>query len=432
MKSSAVLAFALILTVSLGAAPRNAKPIPQVTPAAAKSATSPDDLPPLSYTCLMDPQVVEDKAGECPICKMTLVPIRLESVWTCSATPLAKGTIKTAPGQCPIDHTPLIQVIASVSWTCPGSDVKSMSPGDCADGTPRTKTFEARAHGNHNPQHGGSFFMAPDSWHHLEGALPGDGVFRVYLYDDFTKPLKSALFKAVKGRVVTEQTFDAATRKTTEVKSFPLVPVAGGRYFQARIGSTKLPASMTAKMQFTPDGPEYPFDFTFSAYTKDVAAPPTPTMTNAAPPAPSSGKAAVVVPTAPAPTPAPLTNGVDGMVVDPSLIPPPITGTVPELLAQLKTQTELIRGLIDKGSFGSIYVPAFQAKDIALALVDDHKKELPEDKQRIAEPAAKKLIRAAWLLDAFGDIGNKQQIVDAFAGFVEAAKDLQTSFPSQP
>ncbi|HEY2153328.1 MAG TPA: hypothetical protein VGH34_21155, partial [Vicinamibacterales bacterium] len=258
-----------------------------------------------------------------------------------------------------------------------------------------------------------------------------DGVFRVYLYDDFTKPLKSALFKAVKGRVVTEQTFDAATRKTTEVKSFPLVPVAGGKYFQAKIGATRLPASITAKMRFTPDGPEYPFDFTFSEYTKDVAAPATPTMTmtnQAAAPA----KAVVGTPTAQAPTPVPLTNGVDGMLVDPSLIPPPITGTVPELLTQLKTQTDLIRSLIDKGSFGSIYVPAFQAKDIALALVDDHKKELSEDKQRVAEPAAKKLIRAAWLLDAFGDIGNKQQIVDAFAGFVDAAKDLQASFPSQP
>ena len=431
MKSSAVLVVALILAVSLGATPQNAKPVRQSTPAAAKSPTSPDEVPPLSYTCTMDPQVVEDKPGQCPICKMTLVPIRLESVWTCSATPLAKGTIKSSPGQCPIDHTPLIQVIASVSWTCPGSDVKAMSPGDCADGTPRTKTFEARAHGNHNPQHGGSFFMAPDSWHHLEGALPSDGVFRVYLYDDFTKPLKSALFKGVKGRVVTEQTFDAATRRTTEVKSFPLVPVAGGKYFQAKIGPSQLPASMTAKMRFTPDGPEYPFDFTFSAYTKDVAAPPTPTMTMTTQ-APPPAKTVVVVPTAPAPTPVPLTNGVDGMLVDPSLIPPPVTGTVPELLTQLKTQTDLIRSLIDKGSFGSIYVPAFQAKDIALALVDDHKKDIPADKQRIAEPAAKQLIRAAWLLDAFGDIGNKQQIVDAFAGFVEAAKDLQSSFPGQP
>ncbi len=152
-------------------------------------------------------------------------------------------------------------------------------------------------------------------------------------------------------------------------------------------------------------------------------------MTNAAQATPSSGKATVVVPTAPAPTPVPLTNGADGLVVDPSLIPPPVTGTVPELLAQLKTQTETIRGLIDKGSFGSIYVPAFQAKDIALALVDDHKKELPEDKQRIAEPAVAKLMRAAWLLDAFGDIGNKQQIVDAFAEFRRGRKGYPVVVP---
>jgi hypothetical protein len=101
------------------------------------------------------------------------------------------------------------------------------------------------------------------------------------------------------------------------------------------------------------------------------------------------------------------------------------------MLVQLRTRTDLIRAIIDKGSFASIYVPAFQAKDLALAL-DAHKDTLPPEKRKIAEPAITKLVRSAWLLDAFGDIGNKQQITEAYAKFVEAAKDIQAAFPSQP
>jgi hypothetical protein len=109
-------------------------------------------------------------------------------------------------------------------------------------------------------------------------------------------------------------------------------------------------------------------------------------------------------------------------------VPLPIPDTVPEMLAQLRTRTEQIRAFIDKGSFAAIYVPAFQAKDLALAL-DEHKSELTPERRKVAEPAIAKLVRAAYLLDAFGDIGNKQQISEAYAKFLEAAKDIHASFP---
>src|SRR5207237_9357028 len=115
--------------------------------------------------------------------------------------------------------------------------------------------------------------------------------------------------------------------------------------------------------------------------------------------------------------------------VDPALVPLPIPETVPEMLAQLRTRTDQIRSFIDKGSFASIYVPAFQAKDLALAL-DAHKSDLPSDRRKVAEPAIAKLVRVAYMLDAFGDLGNKQQITEAYAKFVEAEKDIQSSFPS--
>src|SRR5258708_7118342 len=102
--------------------------------------------------------------------------------------------------------------------------------------------------------------------------------------------------------------------------------------------------------------------------------------------------------------------------------------SVPEMLVQLQTRTDQIRAFIDKGSFAAIYVPAFQAKDLALAL-DERKGELTPERRKVAEPAIARLVRTAYLLDAFGDIGNKQQISEAYAKFVEAAKDIHSSFP---
>lgn len=384
---------------------------------AAKSAPS-DKLPPVSYVCPMagDEDVIEDHPGKCRKCGMTLVPIRLDSVWTCATKPLA--VVESKPGRCPIDGTPLVQVTASVSWSCPGSDKESVSPGTCPDGSPMRKKFSPRAHGNHNPQHGGQFFMAADNWHHLEGTYLSSGVFRLHLYDDFTKPLPVAQVSAMKAEVVTKDP------KTGQDKTIPLV--RSGRYLQATIGKLPLPAAMHANVQFKPDGKQNRFDFMFESYSKEPAAGAAPTMTSATPAATPAPAAA---PAAPAAAPAPMAAAPAG--VDPALVPLPIPDTVPEMLAQLRARTDQIRGIIDRGSFASIYVPAFQAKDLALAL-DAHTQELPADRRKIAEPAIAKLVRSAYLLDAFGDIGNKQQIVEAYDMFVDAAKHIQAAFPSQP
>ena len=65
----------------------------------------------------------------------------------------------------------------------------SSTPARAPTAPRRSRKYAARAHGNHNPQHGGQFFMAPDSWHHIEGTYLPSGVFRMHLYDDYTKPL---------------------------------------------------------------------------------------------------------------------------------------------------------------------------------------------------------------------------------------------------
>ena len=364
------------------------------------------DLPPMSYVCPMmgDEDVIEDKPGKCPKCGMTLVPIRLVSVWTCGSKPGL--VVKDGPGKCPADGTPLEQMTMAVSWTCEGSATESLQPGTCRDGSPMKANYKLRPHGNHNPQHGGQFFMAPDNWHHLEGTYPRAGAFRMYLYDDYTRPLARAKAKDVQGHVIVKG------------QTFPLTLAPNGRYLEAKLDGVNLPAAVEANVKFTTDGKSSVFDFNFDKFTREPVAG-APVITKA-PPASLTPLPAVGTP---APATAPSTASVDA-----ALAQLPVPETVPEMLQQLKARTDQIRMLIDKGLFADVYVPAFQAKDVAIAL-EAHQDALPSDKRAVSEPAIAKLVRAAYMLDAFGDLGNKQQISAAFDQFSAASKDILAAFP---
>jgi hypothetical protein len=204
---------------------------------------------------------------------------------------------------------------------------------------------------------------------------------------------------------------DPATGASSPGQSYPLTLSPNGRYMDAKLGTTKLPAIVQAKVKFSTTARQSVFDFTFNTYTKDL-----PTVAPTTTPAVGHvGGESGGLP--------PLPSGVD-----PALIPLPIPETVPEILAQLHTRTNQIKGFIDKGMFGDVYVPAFQAKDLAIAL-SSHEDGLAPETRSAAEPAIAKLVRASYLLDAFGDIGNKNQIVAAFAQFVEAEQIIQSAFP---
>jgi hypothetical protein len=113
--------------------------------------------------------------------------------------------------------------------------------------------------------------------------------------------------------------------------------------------------------------------------------------------------------------------------VDPSLVPVPIPDSVPEILAQLKADHQEIGELVQRGAFGAVWVPAFHARDLSIAL-EGRLGALPEAAREAAEPAIKRLVRTAWLLDAFGDVGNRQQIVDAYAIFGAAVDEVVSAF----
>jgi len=389
---------------------------PSTTPAA--SRTTAPALPALSYTCIHHPDVLETKPGTCPICKLALVPVRLDGAWMC---PVHSAVIESTTGKCRLCGRALIPVTVSLTWTCRDDQVEHLEPGNCADGSPRIGKRALRPHGNHNPQHGGQFFMAPDNWHHLEGALPAQRVFRLYLYDDYGRPLAADKIRDVQARVVTKEDFDPATRKTTDVVAFPLKTVRNRSYLEARVDTSTLPAEMTAKVRFGGDQPEYRFDFTFEKLTKEPLVPVAgPSRAKSTATQPSTAVTATPAATAP---PSTATTGGS----DPALTPLPIPTTMDGIVAQLKMRQRQVGDLVSRGDFTAIWVPAFQAKDLAIAL-EPHLAHLAAGKRDVAEPAINNVVRTAWLLDAAGDVGNRQQIEVVFASFTSAVEKLVTAF----
>jgi hypothetical protein len=107
-----------------------------------------------------------------------------------------------------------------------------------------------------------------------------------------------------------------------------------------------------------------------------------------------------------------------------------IPDTLPELLAQLRARAVEIKALIDRGEFASIYVPALQAKDLGLAL-EAHRNELRTGREKMLGPTLTRLVRYAYLLDAVGDLGNRDEIVAAYSLFTETVSEIETAFSNQ-
>jgi hypothetical protein len=351
--------------------------------------------PPLSWTCPMHPEIVDTAKGACPICKMELVPVRLDSVFSC---PVHSIVTESSPGKCPICRRDLVPVTVAVTWTCGAAAQDSLDPGKCPDGSARTIKYTLRAHGNHNPQHGGLFFMAGDNWHHLEGTYPEQGLFRLYLYDDYTRPLGTEKVAETSGRIVTREQFDPTTRTARELAVFPLKAVPGAHYLEAKIDPLDVPAQVIAKVKFEEQGQEYRFDFSFPAFTRETTID---------------------------------ASALTATGIDPSQIPVEVPDKPEDVMTQLRVRRTQIQTIVERGTFGDLYIPALQAKDLALAL-DVHARTLPQADRARAGRAIKQVVLAAWRLDSFGDQGDRQQIAQAFATFSDAVGQLDGLFTSKP
>jgi hypothetical protein len=360
--------------------------------AAAASA----QLPAITWTCPMHPDVLEDKKGACGICGMDLEPVRIVAMYTC---PVHAVIEEGEPGKCRICSRALVQKTAALTFTCRNNrDVSQLEPGKCTDGSPMIPRYTARAHGDHNPKHGGLFFMAPDNWHHLEGTYPVAGRFRIYVYDDFSKPLSPAEARKVRGRVVTKEAFDSKTGTTRELASSPLVLAPNGAFFEARIEPLALPAKMTAKIAFRAGDKESRFDFTFPSYSRDLPRTVAPSTSNVVPPAAPPASAPVTSP------------------------PGPSERDSAPLLADLKTRRDEVESLVKSGALAGIYVPALQAKDLALE-IQFRQQGASQD---AIEASVKQIVLAAYQLDNYGDLGDGEKVQDAYNIFTAAISQLDS------
>jgi heavy metal-binding protein len=220
---------------------------------AALAAPLPKPLPPVSWTCPMHAEVVDDRSGKCPICGMQLVPVRLDLVWSCQLH--LDAITDRQPGRCRICGRQLVKVIKALSFTCPvHAKVNQVDPGTCPiDKRPLVAKYSLRPHGDHNPKHGGNFIMAPNNWH-VEATHPEASQFRLYVYDDYSRPFIPRGFSA---RVVNGDS------------SIPFSRAPGAPYLLARVPQMALPATIAVKARFEPQQPEYRFDFQFYEYSKE-------------------------------------------------------------------------------------------------------------------------------------------------------------------
>jgi hypothetical protein len=331
----------------------------------------------LIWTCPIHREETSAVEGRCPQCGNAFVPARVTIVWSCPLHALAEA----APGKCRVCGRDLYPVSQEVAYVCPmHAEVRELEPGTCPlCRMDLVASTSARPHQDHNPKHGGIFFMAPDAWHHLEGVHPEAGAFRLHLYDNFSQPLSA---KSFKGRVVLKEAFDPATRETRELVAYPLLPSRDGSYLEARIPASSLPLELAAKIQFEKDGPLERFDFVFQNLSTDAAS----------------------VPAAPA-----------------ELVVPDEPAAVAEAIVERARRVE---ALLERGAFGEIYVPALEAKDLALAL-EGHVPKSP-DPAALAW-ALKELVRSAWLLDDYGDLGNREKLLVAHEHFEEAMETIASS-----
>ena len=244
------------------------------------------------------------------------------------------------------------------------------------------------AHMNHDPQYGGRVFMAPDSFHHVEGVYPEPAVFRLYATDNYREPVDVTFWM---GRVVLEEEYDAESDEFVDVRAAVLLPSPDGAYLEAEVGDQPFPAEMITKIRIVEDFPEDRFDFIFSEF---------------------SSTEPDIVDTSPA-------AAVPDTLPLAERIRPRIPELTSDIVQGISDRNDEIANLVATGGFTEIFIPALQSKELALAL-HDRAGDLSAQDRNMVRIAVRSLVRAAWLLDWYGDLGNRQQVNEAHDVFNEA------------
>jgi len=152
----------------------------------------------------------------------------------------------------------LVLLASCQEGTSPGAETGGEAMADMENMADMEGTHE-----DHDPKHGGIFFMALDEVHHLEGTLSSPGMFRVYLYNAMTMPLDDEIVQEASG-----------TLHWGEFPEPPGVPLKVGHVdgmLMAELDrEIEFPLTLTLLLNFpdTPDGESELFNFIFDEYSK--------------------------------------------------------------------------------------------------------------------------------------------------------------------
>lgn len=328
------------------------------------------------WLCPMHRDNQSHDAANCPICGMKMVQRTLVTRYVCLGD--EESAAWETPGTCGATGDPLVPTTREVVWTCAGSSREYPAPGHCEDGSLRAMSTRVSAHGDHNPRHGGVLFMAPDGVHHLEGAMQ-DGRFRLYFYDEFTQPIAPDRFSI---RVHVSDDDGAPVGADLELARLDAA-------FEASLAGTGVRdgerSAFTAFVAFPERDSVDRFDFIFLSDAELAAL-----EANDFAPAARSLPSAL-----------------------PELV---IPRTADEILAAIHDRDRRVRALIEAGRWADLFIPALEAKDLALAY--------SERAESRPWAALKRIVRGAWLLDMYGDLGDRIRVGEAYEVFAEGIAGL--------
>jgi hypothetical protein len=269
--------------------------------------------------------------------------------------------------------------------------------------------------------------------------------------------------KDFQARVVTREEWDPVAKKTKELEVFPLKSNRDGRTMEAPLKTVTLPLKVSAIVKFGGNSPEQRFDFNFTELSKEPVSAPAPAVTSARPAAPvttarntparPAARAAAPAPSpaaqppaaAPArPQPAPVQAPAAPQPSTPTIEVAPEFSAIPaalnaaldestlptgtaDLLTELSRRALEVEQMVNDGNLGQVWLPAMGTKTVALAL-SSHANTLPERQRAVATLAVKRVITSTWELDAYGDMGNKQKMSEAYARLASAVADLKAAY----
>jgi len=89
-----------------------------------------------------------------------------------------------------------------------------------------------------------------------------------------------------------------------------------------------------------------------------------------------------------------------------------------------------VDGLLNDGNLGGLWLDALRAKDLAIALEDQHAGDIPEASRPELASAVKDLTESAWQIDAAGDLGQRDKIVQLHGVFAASAAEIESLYGS--